>query len=109
MEKEEKEYISIFKKAQQLGYVEKDPQLDVGGIDSAHKISILTTCAFGTRINFENVMTNGIQNISLIDIKNAFSMGYKIKLMALALKSDDGIIQEVEPCLVPKDSIFRKL
>ena len=109
MEKEEKEYISIFKKAQQLGYVEKDPQLDVGGIDSAHKISILTTCAFGTRINFENVMTNGIQNISLIDIKNAFSMGYKIKLMALALKSDDGIIQEVEPCLVPKDSIFGKL
>ena len=109
MEKEEKEYTSIFKKAQQLGYVEKDPQLDVGGIDSAHKISILTTCAFGTRINFENVMTNGIQNISLIDIKNAFSMGYKIKLMALALKSDDGIIQEVEPCLVPKDSIFGKL
>ena len=109
MEKEEKEYISIFKKAQQLGYVEKDPQLDVGGIDSAHKISILATCAFGTRINFENVMTNGIQNISLIDIKNAFSMGYKIKLMALALKSDDGIIQEVEPCLVPKDSIFGKL
>ena len=109
MEKEEKEYISVFKKAQQLGYVEKDPQLDVGGIDSAHKISILTTCAFGTRINFENVMTNGIQNISLIDIKNAFSMGYKIKLMALALRSDDGIIQEVEPCLVPKDSIFGKL
>ena len=109
MEKEEKEYISIFKKAQQLGYVEKDPQLDVGGIDSAHKISILTTCAFGTRINFENVITNGIQNISLIDIKNAFSMGYKIKLMALALRSDDGIIQEVEPCLVPKDSIFGKL
>jgi homoserine dehydrogenase len=109
MEKEEKEYTSIFKKAQQLGYVEKDPQLDVGGIDSAHKISILTTCAFGTRINFENVIINGIQNISLIDIKNAFSMGYKIKLMALALRSDDGIIQEVEPCLVPKDSIFGKL
>ena len=109
MEKEEKEYTSVFKKAQQLGYVEKDPQLDVGGIDSAHKISILTTCAFGTRINFENVITNGIQNISLIDIKNAFSMGYKIKLMALALRSDDGIIQEVEPCLVPKDSIFGKL
>ena len=109
MEKEEKEYTSIFKKAQQLGYVEKDPQLDVGGIDSAHKISILTTCAFGTRINFENVITNGIQNISLIDIKNAGSMGYKIKLMALSSKSEDGITQEVEPCLVPKDSIFGKL
>ncbi len=109
MEKEEKEYMSVFKKAQQLGYVEKDPNLDVGGIDSAHKISILTTCAFGTRINFENVITKGIQNISLIDIKNARSMGYKIKLMAFALKSDDGIIQEVEPCLVPKDSTFGKL
>ena len=109
MEKEEKEYMAVFKKAQQLGYVEKDPNLDVGGIDSAHKISILATCAFGTRINFENVIIKGIQNISLIDIKNARSMGYKIKLIAFALKSDDGIIQEVEPCLVPKDSIFGKL
>ena len=56
MEKEEKEYIEVFKKAQQLGYVEKDPTLDVGGIDTAHKISLLTACAFGTRINFENVV-----------------------------------------------------
>ncbi len=109
MEKEEKEYSTIFKKAEQLGYVERDPTLDVGGIDTAHKISILTACAFGTRINFENVITKGIQNISLIDIQNAKSMGYKIKLMALAVKGEDGIIQEVEPCLVPEDSIFGKL
>ena len=109
MEKEEKEYIEVFKKAQQLGYVEKDPTLDVGGIDTAHKISLLTACAFGTRINFENVVTKGIQNVSLVDIKNAESMGYKIKLMALSSKSEDGITQEVEPCLVPKDSIFGKL
>ncbi len=109
MEKENKEYTEVFKKAQQLGFVEKDPELDVGGIDTAHKISILASCAFGTRINFENVLINGIQNISLVDIKNADSMGYKIKLMALALRSDDGIIQEVEPCLVPKDNIFGKL
>ena len=77
MEKE-KEYTSIFKKAQQLGYVEKDPQLDVGGIDSAHKISILTTCAFGTRINFENVITNGIQNISLMISKMHFPWAIKL-------------------------------
>ncbi len=109
MEKEDKEYEAIFNKAKKLGYVEKDPNLDVGGIDTAHKISILTTCAFGTRINFENVITKGIHDISLIDIKNANAMGYKIKLMALALKSEEGIIQEVEPCLVPENSIFGKL
>ena len=80
----------------------------MGGIDTAHKISLLTACAFGTRINFENVVTKGIQNVSLVDIKNAESMGYKIKLMALSSKSEDGITQEVEPCLVPKDSIFGK-
>ena len=68
MEKEEKEYTEVFKKAQQLGYVEKDPTLDVGGIDTAHKISLLTACAFGTRINFENVVIKGIQNLSLIHI-----------------------------------------
>ena len=109
MEKEGKEYSEVFKEAQRLGYVETDPTLDVGGIDTAHKISILSSVAFGTRISFENVITSGIQNISLVDIKNAASMGYKIKLIALALKEDDGIIQEVEPCLVPKDSIFGKL
>ena len=59
MEKEEKEYTEVFKKAQQLGYVEKDPNLDVGGIDTAHKISLLTACAFGTRIDFENVVIKG--------------------------------------------------
>ena len=109
MEKEERDYSSVFKQAQKLGYVEKDPTLDVGGIDTAHKISILTSCAFGTRINFENVITKGIENISLIDIKNAGEMGYKVKLMALALKSDEVITQEVEPCLVPKNSMFGKL
>ena len=81
MEKEEKEYTEVFKKAQQLGYVEKDPTLDVGGIDTAHKISLLTACAFGTRINFENVVTKGIQNVSLVDIKNAESMKMKCKYL----------------------------
>ena len=109
MEKEEQDYSAVFKKAQQLGYVEKDPNLDVGGVDTAHKISILAACAFGTRINFENVITKGIQDISLIDIKNARAMGYRIKLMALALNSENGIIQEVEPCLVPEGSMFGKL
>ena len=109
MEAEDKDYSSIFKEAQGLGYVEKDPTLDVGGIDSAHKISILSSLAFSSRINFENVSTKGIENISLLDIKNANSLGYRIKLMGVAIKSSKGIYQEVEPCLVPKDSLFGKI
>ena len=109
MENEEQDYSEVFKKAQDLGFVEKDPSLDVGGIDTAHKISILASLAFGSRINFDNVLIKGIGSICLLDIKNADSMGYKVKLLGLATKSNAGISQEVEPCLVPKASLFGKL
>ena len=109
MENEEEDFSKVFNQAQNLGYVEKDPSLDVGGIDSAHKISILASLAFGTRIDFDNVVIKGIESISLVDIRNAKSMGYRIKLMGLAQRTKTGIIQEVEPCLVPKESLFGKL
>ena len=109
MENDEQEYSKIFKEAQDLGFVEKDPSLDVGGIDSAHKISILASLAFGSRINFDNVITTGIESIDLIDINNANAMGYRIKLLGLASESESGVSQEVEPCLVPKESLFGKL
>ena len=109
MENSDQDYSKIFQQAQDLGFVEKDPSLDVGGIDSAHKISILASLAFGSRINFDNVLIKGIESISLIDIKNANAMGYRIKLLGLASKAKAGISQEVEPCLVPKESLFGKL
>ena len=109
MENEKQDYSEVFKKAQELGFVEKDPNLDVGGIDTAHKISILASVACGSRINFDNVLIKGIESISLLDIKNANSMGYKIKLLGLATRSNAGISQEVEPCLVPTESLFGKL
>ena len=109
MENHEQDYSKIFKQAQDLGFVEKDPSLDVGGIDSAHKISIIAALAFGSRINFDNIKIKGIESISLLDIKNANAMGYRIKLLGLANKSKAGISQEVEPCLVPMESLFGKL
>ncbi len=109
MENHEQDYSKIFRDAQNLGFVEKDPSLDVGGIDSAHKISIIAALAFGSRINFDNVKIKGIESISLIDITSASAMGYRIKLLGLANKSTAGISQVVEPCLVPKESLFGKL
>ena len=109
MENDQQDYSRIFKQAQDLGFVEKDPSLDVGGIDSAHKIAILASLAFGSRINFDNVLVKGIESISLVDIKNANAMGYRVKLLGLASKSKAGISQEVEPCLVPRESLFGKL
>ncbi len=102
MENEEQDYTRIFKQAQDLGFVEKDPSLDVGGIDSAHKISILASLAFGSRINFDNVVTKGIESISLLDIRNAKAMGYRIKLLGSAIKSEAGISQEVEAYIRPR-------
>ena len=71
MESEEREYQDVFYEAKQLGYVESDPRLDVGGIDSAHKLALLSCLAFGTSLNFKAVKTEGIDHISIEDIQEA--------------------------------------
>lgn len=104
METESRDYRDIFSEAKRLGYVEANPELDIGGIDSAHKLSILSSLAFGTKLDYKNVLTKGIKSISLEDIKEASNMGFKIKLLARAEYKKGILVQEVAPCLVKKST-----
>ena len=70
MESDGREYLDVFSEAKKLGYVESDPRLDIGGIDSAHKLALLSCLAFGTTLNFKSVKTEGIDHISVEDIQD---------------------------------------
>lgn len=102
-------YDALFEEAGKLGYLEADPNLDVGGIDAGHKLAILSAIAFGTRVNFEGVELEGIQRIELEDIRQAADMGYRIKLLGLAQRSARGLEQRMQPCLVPANSPLGQL
>jgi homoserine dehydrogenase len=104
-----KPYADIFAEAQGLGYVEADPTLDVGGIDAAHKLSLLAAVAFGTRVDFGAVRIEGIERIALEDIQQAADMGYRIKLLGVAQMTGRGLAQRMSPCLVPADSPLGQL
>ncbi|WP_406644865.1 homoserine dehydrogenase [Aliisedimentitalea scapharcae] len=102
-------YDDVFEEANQLGYLEADPTLDVGGIDAGHKLSLLSSIAFGAKVNFDGVELEGIQRISIEDIDQAASMGFKIKLLGVAQLSGRGLEQRMSPCLVPADSPLGQL
>ncbi len=91
--------------AQELGFAEADPTLDINGGDAAAKITILASLAFNTSINYEDVFVEGIENIELLDVEYAYSMGYSIKLLALTkLQVDESVEIRVHPCLVPLEN-----
>ena len=102
-------YDTVFEEARQLGYLEADPNLDVGGIDAGHKLSLLAAIAFGTRVSFDAVEMEGIGAISIDDIKLAADMGFKIKLLGVAQMTGRGLEQRMTPCLVPADSPLGQL
>ncbi|RMC36077.1 homoserine dehydrogenase [Paracoccus alkanivorans] len=102
-------YEAVFEEARQLGYLEADPNLDVGGIDAGHKLAILSSIAFGTRVNFDAVEIEGIERISIDDIRRAADMGYRIKLLGIAQMTPRGLEQRMSPCLVPADSPIGQL
>ena len=104
MEAEGRQYTDVFSEAKQLGYVESDPRLDIGGIDSAHKLALLSCLAFGTSLDFKGVKTEGIDHISIEDIEEAHLIGYKIKLLATAEYQKKLLRQEVSPKLIRKES-----
>ena len=104
MGKEGRSFQEVLKEAQKLGYAEADPTFDVGGFDTAHKLAVLTSLAFGSQVNLKDITIEGIENISLDDIANASDMGYKIKLLGVAVNHAQGIEQRVHPTLVPKGS-----
>lgn len=104
MANEGRRFTDVLKEAQNLGYAEADPTFDIGGFDTAHKLAILTSLAFGTEVNLDAIEIEGIEAITLDDIRNASDMGYKIKLLGVAIAHAEGIEQRVNPTLVPKGS-----
>ena len=87
--------------AQRLGYAEADPTFDVGGFDTAHKLAILTSLAFGTAIDADAIHVEGISAITPLDLKMAEELGYRIKLLGVAERTETGIEQRVHPTMVP--------
>jgi len=92
----------VLAEAQALGYAEADPSFDIDGIDTAHKLAILTAVAFGTEVDLASVYIEGIRHIGALDITYADELGYAIKLLGIARRAEDGVEQRVHPCMVPK-------
>ncbi len=104
MEQEGLTFEACLKDAQRLGYAEADPTFDVEGFDTAHKLSILTSLAFGTKIDAEAIHVEGISSITPLDLRMADELGYRIKLLGVAERTKTGIEQRVHPTMVPKAS-----
>ncbi len=104
MRETERPFDDVLKEAQDKGYAEADPEFDVEGIDAAHKICLLSALAFGVKPQFEDLGIRGISGVTLNDILYAGELGYKIKLLGIARRLDDKVVQMVEPCLVPEHS-----
>ena len=102
-------YEAVFAEAEALGYLEADPTLDVGGIDAAHKLTILSALAFGTAPDFDGIEIEGIERVTIRDIRHAAEMGYRIKLLGAARLTGRGLEQRMSPCLVPETSPFGQL
>ena len=102
----EKNFETVLKEAKDLGYAESDPTFDIGGIDAAHKLTILASICFGIPLNFKSIYIEGIEEIELEDLKNAKELGYTVKHLAIARKKNIGIELRVHPCLVPKTRLL---
>lgn len=109
MEKEGIAFEDCLKDAQRLGYAEADPTFDIGGFDAAHKLALLTSLAFGCETDLESVFIEGISAISNDDIKAAAELGYRIKLLAVAQRTETGIEQRVHPTMIPASSALAQV
>ncbi len=94
------------KEAQELGYAEADPTLDIEGIDTAHKLAIASAIAFGTPIQFDEVHVEGISGIDSLDIRYAEEFGYQLKLLAIARNIEGRLEMRVHPTLIPKNHVL---
>jgi homoserine dehydrogenase len=102
-------YPSALKEAQSLGYAEADPSFDVEGLDTAHKLAILTSVAFGCEIDRDAIFVEGISAIEPEDLAAAEELGYRIKLLGVAQRTENGIEQRVHPTMVPRDSDIARI
>ncbi len=101
-----RDFSDVLKEAQELGYAEADPTFDVEGIDAAHKLAILGSIAFGIPLQFEKVFTEGISNITGDDVSYAEQLGYRIKHLGIARRTDTGIEMRVHPTLIPEKRLI---
>lgn len=109
MEQEGLSFEDCLKDAQRLGYAEADPTFDVEGFDTAQKLAILASIAFGTKVDSEAVYVEGISSIAPADLQAADELGYRIKLLGVAVRTETGIEQRVHPTMVPKDSAIAQV
>ena len=103
------QYDAILKEAQELGYAEADPTFDVGGFDAAHKLLILASIAYGIDAKPEDIVIEGIENITQTDVTFAKEFGYEIKLLGIAKKVDQGVELRVHATMIPSDSMIAKV
>src|SRR5512139_1587512 len=109
MEQDKMPFAECLKEAQRLGYAEADPSFDIEGHDTAQKLAILASLAFGVRVDPEAIYVEGITSITTADLEAADELGYRIKLLGVAVKNDKGIEQRVHPTFVPKDSAIAQV
>jgi homoserine dehydrogenase len=109
MEKEGIAFEDCLADAQRLGYAEADPTFDIGGFDAAHKLTILTSLAFGCEIDLESVFIEGISSVTNDDIEAAAELGFRIKLLAVAQRTETGIEQRVHPTMIPAHSALAQV
>jgi len=99
----------ILREAQECGYAERDPRLDIEGVDTAHKLAILISLAYGTAVTFDRIYTEGIAHIEPLDIEFTRELGYKIKLLAIAREINGQIEARVHPTLIPDDHLLSRV
>jgi homoserine dehydrogenase len=109
MLQEGRSFDDVLKEAQAQGYAEADPTFDIGGFDTAHKLALLTSLAFGTEPSFESIYTEGIETITPADIEAADDLGYRIKLLGVGVRTESGIEQRVHPTMVPKHTAIAEV
>ena len=103
MEASGRPFAEVLAEAQRLGYAEADPTMDIGGFDAGHKITLLAALAFGRSPNFSAAEVEGVTGVELLDIRLARELGYRIKLVAAAVREPDGVSVRVYPALAPLD------
>ena len=104
MREQKRDFADVLAEAQALGYAEADPATDIDGVDAAHKLAILAALAFGHPVRFDAVYVEGIRRVSALDIAFAEELGYRIKLLGIARRTEAGVEARVHPCLVPQNA-----
>ena len=95
------QFAEVLHEAQKLGYAEADPSFDIDGVDAAHKLALLAALAFNRPVDFSELHVEGIRDISAVDIAMAEALGFRIKLLGIAERTEAGVSARVHPCMVP--------